>query len=741
MCVNKKFISFCMAAVMAANAVPVTIYAASVGSDATQTSIGEDTVQSVKTQYSQFELSDAQTAVYLTVDDSNLVVSVPTTIVLSGTPDANGQYKSEYSVKVSGDISGDKQVTVEPESDNVALKQKWKNDKTATINQQQVLFGTNDFKGNTVTTGTVKAESLTAGSWNGNFNFNISYNNENKVFDGYTVLYRYDLSATKDDDVYAYYLVPSKNTEAVRSDGSISRVKSRSRAKAPSTTNVIEHNGIKYTLSDNDKLVITGDGSVKSNIINDLGDQEAIQKAVQEYYKDEYPTETVNVPSVEEWNNMSLNERENLKWYTWEWHEGSPTLTKHYYQKYTKNSNNSSWSVAYDPYGNIKDTNSVKIGLSTFRLKQSTHTSEYEEIMKYKNSIASNYSISCPKTVTLGQGITAIGNNSFSGLTSLETVEVSSGLKKIGINAFNGCINLKNIKLNDGLESIGGYAFSGCKSLREIQMPTTVNQIGDCCFENCSRLTRFDFNNCQITHLSTGLLRNTLVYSVVVPDTVTSIGSYALFNVKHVELPNGVTNIGSYALYNANDVYLPLSVKSLGTSALNTAAVVYVSNENISLGSGSIVGNSAGKIYCPSQNLADKVDSINKLLTTDKKSNFSPSVVATDKFNANCINGHHSYEITQDGNCTDLSNISYSSDIKEQNVKIYTCTDCGHKKYELNPNSHNFQFTTIRESTCTDSGINEGICANCNCKIQKYLPVTEHQYENGVCIKCGKTQQ
>ena len=171
---KKKIISLCMAAIMAVSTVPLTAYAASsVGSTSNDTTIGEDTAQGAKTQYSEIGISDTQTQVYLTVEDKDLIASLPTTIIVPGTPTTEGKYVGEYSVGVSGDMSGDKVVTIEPESANVALKQKGNNDKTASISQKQTVFNSDDFKNKTRTNGAVTADSLTAGSWNGKFNFNI----------------------------------------------------------------------------------------------------------------------------------------------------------------------------------------------------------------------------------------------------------------------------------------------------------------------------------------------------------------------------------------------------------------------------------------------------------------------------------------------------------------------------------------------------------------------------------------
>lgn len=739
---KKKFISLCIAAVMAANAVPTTVFAASVGSDASNTSVGEDTAQSVKTVYSELGMSDAQTEVYLTVDDKDLIASLPTTIVLSGTPNSEGKYIGKYSIGVSGDISGSKLVNIEPESENVTLKQKWKNDKTATISQEQTLFNTDDFKNQTTTTGSVTADKLTAGSWNGNFNFNISYNGD-KQFDGYTVLYRYDLSATTKDKVYAYYLVPNKNTESIQSDGStskkVAKKKSRAKARATSNTTEIEHDGIKYTLSDNDKLVITGDGTVKSNIINDLGDQEAIQKAVEEHYKDKYPTTPVEKPTNDKWNSMSTSERQNLHWYKWTWEDGTPTITEYSYKVYNYIDKWKIWSLnSSEQYYDVKNSNQ-KIDLCTYPLTNaSVYKNLYTEILTYKDSIASDYSISCPKTVVLSQNVTKIGNSSFAGMTSLENIQLSSSLTEIGNNAFKGCTNLKSINFNEGLQKFGNSAFFNCKSLRSVKLPTTLTSIGDSCFENCSKLLRFNFNNCSITSIPNNLLKNTIVYSVIVPDTVLSIGYFSLYNVKHVEIPNGVKILREHSLYNVDDIYIPSSVDTLEKFAITNAATVYIANEEIELEPASVVGNSNGKIYCYSQNLADKVNSIDKILTTDKKNNYSPSVVAKEKFSSSCASGNHNYEITQYGNCIDLSDVSNIDDIKDTNVRIYTCKDCGHKKYELNPDNHDYELHVTKAATCTEAGEGKNICKHCNHWTTAYVPPTGHHVVDGVCVRCGE---
>lgn len=158
---------------MVASAIPTTVFAASTGSSHTNSDLGQDSAQNTITQYTEIAEDNAQTNVYLTVNDQNRVVSLPTSLVLAGTPNEKGEYIAKYSVGVKGDMSGDKITTIEPDNVRVPLKSAGKNDKTAIIEQSQTEFTTDDLKNSVQANGTITADRLTAGCWNGSFNFNI----------------------------------------------------------------------------------------------------------------------------------------------------------------------------------------------------------------------------------------------------------------------------------------------------------------------------------------------------------------------------------------------------------------------------------------------------------------------------------------------------------------------------------------------------------------------------------------
>lgn len=174
---TRKITAAALAGLMALFIAPISAFAGSTGSTADNTSIGEDKVQNAKTTYAEVKEGNAQTKVYLTIDDGDLVVSVPTTVILSGTPDASGKYSAGYTIGVSGDMSGNKTATVKPEGNSVTLHQTGKADKAGTVTQAKTSFDTNDFKSKATTTGTVESTGLTAGSWSGQFNFVLATTN------------------------------------------------------------------------------------------------------------------------------------------------------------------------------------------------------------------------------------------------------------------------------------------------------------------------------------------------------------------------------------------------------------------------------------------------------------------------------------------------------------------------------------------------------------------------------------
>ena len=69
-----------------------------------------------------------------------------------------------------------------------------------------------------------------------------------------------------------------------------------------------------------------------------------------------------------------------------------------------------------------------------------------------------------------------IGDNAFSGCSSLRSILLPTTLQTIGKSAFDNCSTLKYIFIFRGVEYIGYQAFSGCESLKLISIKEELRQ-------------------------------------------------------------------------------------------------------------------------------------------------------------------------------------------------------------------------------------------------------------------------
>lgn len=79
--------------------------------------------------------------------------------------------------------------------------------------------------------------------------------------------------------------------------------------------------------------------------------------------------------------------------------------------------------------------------------------------------------------------------------TNITKVTIGDGITSIGNYAFCGCQNLASITIGSSVASIGIGAINHCDQLTTVTLPASVNTIGYAAFENCQALTTIYINN------------------------------------------------------------------------------------------------------------------------------------------------------------------------------------------------------------------------------------------------------
>ena len=107
------------------------------------------------------------------------------------------------------------------------------------------------------------------------------------------------------------------------------------------------------------------------------------------------------------------------------------------------------------------------------------YDSEYDYEMRWKNYKDQALSIS------IGEGITSLCDDCFSGFTKAITVELPSTLERIGANAFKDCA-IQSVSIPASVAYIGNKAFNGCSGLDGVTLPDALSYLGTDAFAGCA---------------------------------------------------------------------------------------------------------------------------------------------------------------------------------------------------------------------------------------------------------------
>jgi hypothetical protein len=184
--------------------------------------------------------------------------------------------------------------------------------------------------------------------------------------------------------------------------------------------------------------------------------------------------------------------------------------------------------------------------------------------------------------------------------------------------AFESRRELTSVTIPNSVVIIGSYAFYGCSGLTSVTIGSSVISFGNSAFEGCSGLTSVHITDleawCKISFINWS--QNPLFYAhhlylngeeikdLVIPNSVTSIGSYAFSGcdgLTSVNIGNSVTSIGGYAFSGCDgltSVTIRNSVTSIGDQTFSYCSgltSVSIGNSVTNIGKGAFS-------YCNSLN-------------------------------------------------------------------------------------------------------------------------------------------
>ena len=187
-------------------------------------------------------------------------------------------------------------------------------------------------------------------------------------------------------------------------------------------------------------------------------------------------------------------------------------------------------------------------------------------------------------------GLTELGSYCFSSCSNLTSIAIPEGITSFGGQCFFSCSRLTSIAIPESVTSFGDQCFFSCSRLTNIIIPEGVTSLGNSCFSGCSNLTSITVSNDNTNYSSIdGVLFNKDKTSIiaypnaksneyVIPETVTSLGSFCFFscsNLTSIVISTSVTSLGSSCFSdcsNLTSIVIPASVTSLSSNCFSSCS-------------------------------------------------------------------------------------------------------------------------------------------------------------------------
>lgn len=203
-------------------------------------------------------------------------------------------------------------------------------------------------------------------------------------------------------------------------------------------------------------------------------------------------------------------------------------------------------------------------------------------------SICSNAFSGCTQLTGLDiahcKKLTSIPASAFSNCTSLEVLKLPASLEFIDNSAFSSCSGIAELNIThcENLKSINSSSFANCSNLKTVQLPKSIETIGNSAFLGCYQIEQVDLSPySKLTKIEDRVFSGcSALRSITLPDSLERIGNAAFndcYALTAVQFPKNLEQIGDSAFSNCyalTAVQLPNNLLEIGRSAFYNCSAI-----------------------------------------------------------------------------------------------------------------------------------------------------------------------
>lgn len=394
--------------------------------------------------------------------------------------------------------------------------------------------------------------------------------------------------------------------------------------------------------------------------------------------------------------------------------------------------------------------------------------------------------------IVIKDGVTGIGRCAFGECTNLAKITIPDSVTNIGTNAFYNCKSLTKITIPDGVTTIGQYAFNYCTSLQEITLPFVKhifwNSLHDIWYESPFGYLFGTLGGVSVELMLQGYheydgapaMANPILKTYYIPSSLKSVTitsgklpKNAFRNctmLEYIELQSGVegnastftdctgltmVNLGCGFIpsfsgcTNLTTVFIPRNASTNNTDIEKFWDCTYLWhvlyegteeewNENISSSFKKAIGGKV-KVHfeCRGDEVIDPANKVCSICLASCDHQWGESVV---KAEPDCETEGlivSTCAICKCGKTESIPALGHTPGPEASCTENQVCTVCN---AVLVPSRHIAEIIPGTSPGCEAVGSTEGSkCGRCGeiLKTQEEIPALGHQYESGICVRCG----